>query len=1039
MLACNFKSMSDLSAVNPKTLSAPVKKAFFLGIRTKILLAASLLTILTVILLGVIVNRVSSKELVVTQKEKLVGLRNTVKISIEQFFNGYQNALLTHTSTPTVIEAVKEFTLARASLLAEMQTAIPLEKSATWINEIRGNNLSWADKLLVPQFNKIRNKTVSPNELVPLQDEAIVMQYFYTVSNPAPLGQKAENNATSFIADNQVIPLEFRTAFTQTSYARLIDQYHSYFRKFLTQMDLYDILMLDTQGNLVYSVQKETDFGVNIYNAHNSPLADLYRKASSFSASPADKRSRVAFSSFVDYQPSYDAPSLFLASPVFSNEGTFIGVIIFQLNPSTISQALTFDGKYADVGLGKTGEAYLLNKDALLCTDPRYPENILDQSVKRPLVTVQGIQAQPSVALRLKDLSEGAKSAFSSSQVVEYLNYQDKRVIGAFDSIFLGDEKLALITQMDKNEILAPVGEITFWSGVAGAGTLVLGLGLSFIFSSRLSSPVVALSKTAEKVAEGDLGIRAKKESQDEIGILADQFNTMLDQINSRAEQTKKIMQTVSEALILLDRNFIIQPGYSGSTETILRSNLEGSNFLNVLRGILNEKQFTNARDFFDILMDVRKKEKLIQQTNPLSEVEFNIDDGKGGFRMKILEFRFNRILEGTEIKQLLVTIVDITSRVQLQREMVEAEKRAESQVELLFGIMHVEPRQLKDFLDTAETELGKMQQDLKSEEARLQTETEDTDTKTMRFRELLVRLGRPVHMVKGNASVLQLGFFVKQAHKLEDRIKNVSVNDEIRGEDFLTIVVGLSDLLNQLELMRSLITRIISMNKAFGTASNAPTTTPPASSSATPLMNPVEVSISETIPAKTSELEQYLEKQLNPFVQQTAAKYGKQAQVKIENKLAQRLAPAFEKPIVQIITQLVRNSLVHGLETPPEREGRNKNAAGTINLELVKLPDQRVRLTIKDDGQGLNYEKIRNVAREKNLVSAQDLLTWGDDKLASLIFSSGFSTESEAHEDAGRGVGLDAVRVMVRDLEGQISLRSVRYESCEFIITIPV
>ncbi|MDZ4788751.1 MAG: cache domain-containing protein [Blastochloris sp.] len=997
------------------------------------------MTFTTILVLGVIIYQVSSKELIITQKEKLVGLRNTVKISIEQFFFGYQAALLTHTSTPTVHAAVKDFTLARASILSEMQTALPSDISSTWVGEIRRKNLDWADKLLIPQFNKIRGKAVTPDQIVPLQDEAIVMQYFYTVTNPAALGQKAENNESGFITANAAIPLEYRTAFQQTTYSRLIDQYHPFFKKVLAQLDLYDILMLDTQGNLVYSVQKETDFGANIYNAHNSPLADIYRKASSLASASKDKRAGAAFSSFVDYQPSYDAPSLFVAAPVSSDDGTFIGVIIFQLNPSTISRALTFDSKYKEVGLGKTGEAYLLNKDSILCTDPRYPRNIKDNSVKRPLVTIQGIQEEPSVALRLKDLSNAAKSAFSSSDVAEYTNYAGNQVLGAFDSIELGDEKLALITQMDKNEILAPVGEITKWSAIAGAGTLVLGLGLSFLFSGRLAKPIVSLSQTAEAVAGGDLKLRAKKESQDEVGQLVDQFNAMLDQINARAEQSKKIMQTVTEALILLDTKFIIQPEYSLSTESILRKNLEGSNFLNVLRGILSEKQFTNARDFFDILMDPRKKEKLIQQTNPLSEVEFNIDNGNGGFRTKILEFRFNRILEGTEIRQLLVTIVDITSRVQLQREMLDAEKRAESQVELLFGIMHVEPRQLKDFLDTAETELGKIQQELKSEEARLKIGEEDADTRTARFRELLERLGRPVHMVKGNASILQLGFFVKQSHKLEDRMKEINDRDEIRGEDFLIVVVSLSELLAQLEMMRTLIGRIISMNKAFGAAaSNSKAAGSGNTENALGSSESVEFSFGASA-AQESELATYLTKQLETFVLNTAAKYGKEVSVTYQNKLGARLAPAFEKPIVQIITQLVRNSLVHGLETPAERALVGKGSLGALNVELLKIEGQRVRITVKDDGQGLNYDKIRSMAREKNLVPAQELLGWSDEKLATLIFTTGFSTEETTSEDAGRGVGLDAVKVMVRDLQGQISLRSVRHESCEFVITIPV
>jgi HAMP domain-containing protein/HPt (histidine-containing phosphotransfer) domain-containing protein len=762
----------------------PKNSGLFRSIRAKIIAVTCVLVLLSVSLVAIIGYYVSSKTIILSESQKLGGLRDTVKNSIEQYFSTYNVAALSLAGSPTTVQVVQEMSEARNNVIQEISGLVGDDK--TWVTEARLAHLSWTEKEIAPLFSRIRNTPVKAESLAPVQDEAIVLQYFYTVTNPAALGEKSANNNSSFIASNTKVSANLRSAFSLSSYAQAMDRYHSYYLSELKKNNLYDILILDPQGNLVYSVQKETDFGINVFNAHESPLAKVFRDTLGLVSAKVNDATKTVNSGFVEYQPSYDAPSLFIGAPVIGRTGKVVGVVIIQLNPDSISRTLSFNGKYNEIGLGRSGEAYLINQDGFFVTDPRNPALVPDNTVKRPLVTVQGIQEQPSVALRLKDLSEAGRSAFSSSGLSRYRNYLGRDVLGAYDSLNISGQRFGLITQVDRSEVLAPLTKLAAWSIGAGLGTLALGAFFAIIMANQLSKPVRLLSDTAGKVAEGDLSIRAQKISNDEIGLLSDQFNNMLDQINARSEQSKKIMQTVSEALILLDTQFIIQPEYSVITESILRKNLAGSNFFNVLRGILTEKQFTNTRDFFDILMDTRKKEKLIQQTNPLTEVEFNIDDGSGGFRTKILEFRFNRILEGTEIRQLLVTIADITSRVQLQRDMVEAEKRAESQVELLFGIMHVEPRQLKDFLDTAESELSKLQQDLKSEEAHMKTGVEDADAKTSRFRELLARLSRPVHMVKGNASVLQLGFFVKQAHKLEDRIRDISGQDEIRGEDFL-------------------------------------------------------------------------------------------------------------------------------------------------------------------------------------------------------------------------------------------------------------
>ncbi len=960
------------------------------------------------------------------QEGDLLAIQDSVRITVEDFFKFHESILSVESRSPLLLELVQEMSAAHKNVLPEMVELLGEDRS--WLKNLQNENAAWAEREILPLFAQVRGRKVEAGEILPLQDAAQILFYFYSATNPAPLGAKEENNHSSRVAANTSAPAMVRGSFALTSYARALDRFHPYYRQILEQYGLYDILIYDTDGNCVYSVEKETDIGTNVFNAHNSPLAGLFRSALDSVFADGKEGARVHFSNFVDYQPSYDAPSLFSASPIMTRAGTPAGVVIFQLNPENILRSLSFNQQYERVGLGRSGEVYLINEAGYFVTNPRRADEVPDATVKRPTVSVRGVQPGTNVALRLRDRPEPIQAAFGNAGLLQYTNYLGESVLAAAGTIQIPGHSLGLVVQIGEEELFKPVRELLYVMIAATIGALAIGTILAHQQGGSVTNSLRKLSETASAVAEGDLSVRSSVQGNDDVSLVARQFNAMLDNIGKRTEQNRHIMQTVSEALLLLDTNLIVQPEYSEATERILRKNLAGSNFMNLLRSILTDKLYNNARDFFDILLDPRKKERLIAQTNPLNEVEVSQDDGQGGFRTRVLEFRFNRVVEAGEIRQILVTVQDITSRVILGREILEAENRAKQQVDLLFGLMHVDPRQLKDFLTHAEADLGQIQVALKSEEAR-SMEHEGADERTYRYKNLLSRIYRTVHLVKGNAAVLQLGFFERQAHELENRIEGLRTKDEIRGEDFLEVTVGLAGLLEQLELMRALIGRLVSMNRTFGSAP-APTENAAA--------RPVELAFNDSVPDK-GQLSRFFNTELGDFVTRTAAKYGKAARCRSEGAERVRLAPAFEKCLIQIATQLVRNAVVHGIEPPAQRIAAGKPQEGQITVELSQTQDRMAQLVVRDDGAGLDYDAIRRRALDLSLADSTELLTWGDDRLAALIFQTGFSTATTVDEEAGRGVGLDAVKTMIRELHGKISLRSFRRQSCEFTIQIPL
>ncbi len=125
---------------------------------------------------------------------------------------------------------------------------------------------------------------------------------------------------------------------------------------------------------------------------------------------------------------------------------------------------------------------------------------------------------------------------------------------------------------------------------------------------------------------------------------------------------------------------------------------------------------------------------------------------------------------------------------------------------------------------------------------------------------------------------------------------------------------------------------------------------------------------------------------------------------------------------MVDPLVHLVRNSLDHGLETPDERTAANKSVTGVLELS-ARQESGNVIIEIKDDGRGINCEKILGKAREKGIVHPDDDLS--DDQINQLIFAPGFSTAEQISDVSGRGVGMDVVRRNIVDLGGRVHVHS--------------
>lgn len=177
------------------------------------------------------------------------------------------------------------------------------------------------------------------------------------------------------------------------------------------------------------------------------------------------------------------------------------------------------------------------------------------------------------------------------------------------------------------------------------------------------------------------------------------------------------------------------------------------------------------------------------------------------------------------------------------------------------------------------------------------------------------------------------------------------------------------------------------------------------------------------------------LSERLYRVVRQAAREENKQVsldivggQIEMDRSIIERIAASFE--------HLLRNAVVHGIEPAEQRTQMGKDTAGHIEIRL-RQEGADVAISVRDDGRGLDVQRIRDKAVARNLLQASTPVS--DEEAAQLIFRSGVSTADTVTSLAGRGVGLDVVRTEVSALGGRIELQNHPHAGTEFTLVLPL
>ena len=502
--------------------------------------------------------------------------------------------------------------------------------------------------------------------------------------------------------------------------------------------------------------------------------------------------------------------------------------------------------------------------------------------------------------------------------------------------------------------------------------------------------------------------------------------------LRAARQQTADILRTVKDGLFLLDRNLTIGASYSAALESLFqRTDFAGLSFEDLLKGIVSAKTLSTALKFVGVLWAERTKENLVKSINPLGEVEINVDDGKGKSTTRFLQFDFHRVRVEGKITQVLVSVSDVTARVELARELQASQSQAQGQADTLLGILHVDPAQLASFLGDSNAAM-KMINAVLREPAREEGA----------FRKKLDTLFRLVHSVKGEAAALGLSSIESRAHSFEDDLKSLRDKADLSGNDFLPLVIKLDDLLTHLQSVGDLVARLTRLHAA---TSVAHTDTAVIEDGAVAAAQP-GAQDSENSKAERLRLEgaagqpaaglSGVTGMLQKLTARVASEENKEAVLQCMG--FDTIPDEYRRIVKDIAVQAVRNAVVHGIEGASERVALGKPAQGALRLIFQDRGEAGYKLIAEDDGRGLSTERIKAIALKKGFITPEKAQTLDAKQVFALLFQAGFSTLETSTKDAGRGVGMNLMASLMQQIGGKVAVATMAGKFTRLTLTLP-
>jgi class 3 adenylate cyclase len=442
--------------------------------------------------------------------ERMIQLRESQKRAIEMLFDDLTDSLVVYSSGSTAVEAVQAFTagfdeLANAPIEPGQQQSL-----VDFYN----------DKLIKP-IQRETGETLSLNAVLPDNNAQKYLQLHYTV--PA-YGATAPNDAGD-----------------GSAWSAANARFNNYFHEIATRFEYRDAMLLDTRGNIVYSVNKGPVLGTNIVTGpyRESNLRGAYEKAMA-----ADSVDFVWITDFQPFQAALGAPIAWLVSPI-AVAGKAMGVLALPLPISRVNRIMTADKHWEAAGMGQTAETYLAGPDSLMRSDSRlFLENpkkyrqeaeaagtapdIVEKAIRWHGTTL--VQPVETAAVR-------AAQRGKTGTVIDH-GYLGDKEIAAYAPLNVpnSDLRWSILATRDSVEAYDRIASFTRTLIVTAAALVFLICVVSMLIAQLFVGPIRRLQAGAQKISAGNYDVAIPVTTRDEVGDLTVAFNEMSRNLEIKEE-----------------------------------------------------------------------------------------------------------------------------------------------------------------------------------------------------------------------------------------------------------------------------------------------------------------------------------------------------------------------------------------------------------------------------------------------------------------------------------------------------------------------
>jgi len=477
-----------------------------ISIKNKLIAIILLSLIGLAVLLSYIVIEKSKDTQIKDKFNQLETIEFTKHAELKKYFSTLKNLLTITALNPQTQLIFNEFKVS----FNNIQNEININKNDLQKELILDYDINYINKIDF-SLEKTQSKK-STKHYLPKNLNGLVAQKIFIKDNPAHIGKK------NIMIDNSKYNI---------SYTKNHKKYHPIFNNILKTFNLYDIFLIDLNGDIIYTTFKEKDFATNlIYGPYSdSGLAKVFKKTKFL------KQNQIGFEDFSPYEPSYNTPASFISTPIYSNN-KITGVLVFQLPAEQLTNIMQFNKNYKKAGLGETGEAYLVGDDYKMRTNSRFIDKLNLQNAKTTIgilkINTKSVQAV---------MNGDTKRSF---HIIK--DYRNKDVLSVYHVVHPFNKKditWVIIAEIDKEEVLLPIQDIKKYMLMATVLILILFLFMSLsLIHNIINKP---LSNFQHSVEHFFLFLKGKEKdtkyleikSYDEIGKMSDFINQGIKEVKS--------------------------------------------------------------------------------------------------------------------------------------------------------------------------------------------------------------------------------------------------------------------------------------------------------------------------------------------------------------------------------------------------------------------------------------------------------------------------------------------------------------------------